>query len=964
MDLVMKRRQQRLQQEREMAALLGGGASNTTEDITATSVPSTPVPPTTSEKPVVSVESSVSSSVTSVGGASEVDSSLGTLSVTGGGEVEPTPVVEPLTQSKPSVLNDSYEDILSSYRIRRPRTSLISDSTSTPSSSVAPDPTPSSTISITAETERTLSPANTLSPTVDDKPAPLTNIDSSTSATPLETQNSLPSEVEEKSSIKSDSAESSTTVKEETLVPPPSSESTRAQSPPCSIRENPVPSANITASVLPDADEAFLSSVKIRRPRISVTSTPELPSTPTRTRTADSDTAKELEALLQRKPISILTEIQQRDILPKTDLSSGPSLSARVRSRSPSPAPETPVPIPAPVPATVPTDAVTPDESDENMAFLSSLKIRRPRLGVHTPEVAPSTPVITSAQRRNYDGGPTAEELEKALQRQTYIPQALKEEDIAPAVAATPVTPATPVRSYAAPLSSFTSTPTATPTVPTTPLPADVVYESSLAAIQRRRIETTLKYINTGTETYTKTTDSTTKSLEEYEIMLRQKELESDVKKLKKQLDDRLAAQDGTALLVSQAQSRNEELQSQIDEMTVRLQTYEHITPRLLSNTAPAKVSALPAPPPKLEQAYSAGDQVFAQFGKDWYTSSKVLDFDGESYTLSIGDTAERATMSKSKVFPTITKMIDDIRLAIKREAELNDRLPRMTEAYEAQIAGITKEIEEVTADIEDYKFFLGEDFCSTVDNNPENQATKSFQEETNTMLYLTKEVQALNEYAISRTKWYVGKSKDSGSGLLANLLDPLAAPQDLPPATKEEALRTSIFQFFDEKQNAAEIEDIVNHSCDYSRTKTNYNIIHTPNSISVFSGTDTLLEANIKDTLATSSRVTQQVALPTGLRARREENKPKPLDTARFRLTLNSWHSVGKPAMSEAPIYPYAILSNGDTSELGLDPAIPPEEYLTEPEFETVFGMRRSVFDTLPEYHKTFLRIQRKLVT
>jgi len=394
-----------------------------------------------------------------------------------------------------------------------------------------------------------------------------------------------------------------------------------------------------------------------------------------------------------------------------------------------------------------------------------------------------------------------------------------------------------------------------------------------------------------------------------------------------------------------------------------------------------AQLPDVPLPLPKI----NVGDAVLAMFSDHEYFVGHVTSESENSFVVKL-ENGDESEVSKEKVFPPMQSIMDCLSDTARKEAKIRQTYAEMEAAYKEEVAGLTAEIKQLREDYANMKAIYGVDVRQMLmkrvnKNRPEgddeeeqeefdedvasNELIRPYSLECDVACYAAK-VDEVEENRRGDTRWYTAKEQDADFWKhLSDDVDEITQPKPICHGR-----RVRFFQLYhDGDTNELELFQAKSY-CDKDLDPSRISIIDTFNEIWVYVGSDTTPEDEVEGTNA---------ALGLAERANDGRSPMTPVvvvhqgkEPLRFRACFTDW-KLAPPSKDktdekapekeddETKYYTYEQLLDRENLPDSVDES-QLEAYLTDDEFETVFGMRRSMFVSFPEWKQTELRIQKHL--
>jgi len=483
--------------------------------------------------------------------------------------------------------------------------------------------------------------------------------------------------------------------------------------------------------------------------------------------------------------------------------------------------------------------------------------------------------------------------------------------------------------------------------------------------------------------------------------------------RMKERIDTLESREKGQKDIQAQLTSEVESLRKQVADLDETLSVYRAPSAKKLAIVktpvvADAQLPDVPLPLPKI----SVGDAVLAMFSEHEYFTGHVTSELEDSYVVKL-ENGDESEVSKEKVLPPMQTILDCLKDTARKEEKIRQTYAEMEAAYKEEVAGLTAEVKQLREDYAKMKAVYGVDVRQMLmkrvnknrppkkekeDKEPEttsgeedkeedeeeeeeeeddeqqqfdddvacNELVRPYSLECDVACYAAK-VDEVEENRRGDTRWFTAVEQDVDFWKhLSDSVDEITQPKPICHGR-----RARFFQLYhDGDTNDLEVFQAKSF-CAKDLDPRRVSIIDTFNEIWVYVGGDTTPEAEAEGTNA---------ALGLAERANDGRSPMTPVvvvhqgkEPLRFRACFSDWKLVppasGEGAAKapeaaedeEAQYYTYEQLldrknlpESVDVSQL--------ETYLDDDAFETVFGMRRSMFVSLPEWKQTELRIKNHL--
>lgn len=468
----------------------------------------------------------------------------------------------------------------------------------------------------------------------------------------------------------------------------------------------------------------------------------------------------------------------------------------------------------------------------------------------------------------------------------------------------------------------------------------------------------------------------------------------------------------------AQLSAEVERLRKEVADLNQTLAVYRSPSARklALAKTPVVADAVLPDAAQTLPKI-AVGDVVLAEFSSNEYLVGHAIEENADTFVVRL-ETGDESEVSKEKVFPPLATIVDVLTDTARKEAKIRQTYAEMEAAYKAEVAGLTQELKAARDDYKRMKAVYGVDVREMLlkraeknrpppkkakavpasDDEDEdeldeeeefendlacNELVRPYSLECEVACYAAK-VDEVEENRRGNTRWYTAQGQDSDFwNRLSDSVDEVTQP--LPIC---HGRRARFFQLYHD----GDTDDLelyqARELCERDLDPHRVSIIDTFNEIWVYVGSDATPEAEIEGT---------QAALGLAEHANDGRSPMAPVvvvhqgkEPLRFRACFSNWTlappktpaadtASGADAGTAAASTPATGegASEGDSAEVRcltytqlLDRDHLPDDvdvtqletYLSDDEFERVFGMRRCIYVALPEWRQTELRIKNHL--
>ena len=476
-------------------------------------------------------------------------------------------------------------------------------------------------------------------------------------------------------------------------------------------------------------------------------------------------------------------------------------------------------------------------------------------------------------------------------------------------------------------------------------------------------------------------------------------------------LEERIVGQKN---VTEQLAAAKESLEKEVASLKETLALYRSPSARKLAvaktpDVVDMRLPDEPLPLPKI----AVGSEVLARYSEtEWY-SGHVTEETPDEFMVQV-DVGDSSGVSKNKVYPPMQLVLDVLADTARKEAAIRQAYAEMEAKYKAQVAGLKKELKDARDDYAKMKAVYGVDVrqmmlkraeknrpkktkaeaetaSSEEDEDEEdeddaenefecdlacNELVRPYSLECDVACYAAK-VDEVDENRRAATRWYtaVGQSDDFWKQL-SDQVDEVTQPNPVCHGR-----RARLFQLYHD----GDTDDLELYQaramCEKDLDPHRVSIIDTFNEVWVYVGSDATPDAEIEGT---------QAALGLAEHAQDGRSPDTPVvvvhqgkEPLRFRALFRNWRlSVPPEAEAEAEAekeegedgkavakvddmgnrtFTYKQLLERESLPADVDQSAL-DMYLSEDDFERVFGMRRSMFVALPEWKQTELRLRNRL--
>ena len=366
-----------------------------------------------------------------------------------------------------------------------------------------------------------------------------------------------------------------------------------------------------------------------------------------------------------------------------------------------------------------------------------------------------------------------------------------------------------------------------------------------------------------------------------------------------------------------------------------------------------------------LTPTFTKGEKVLAKFSDTDYISVEISDA-SEDKVVVTEDDGSTEELKQDRVFLPIEDLAEQLLNARETEMALRVRIKEMEDSYQAHLKALEEEMLEAKADYEKMKEIYSVDVRKLFyDKDAPNATVQTHETECNVACHVVDVLSDVTEMQRGEQVWL---TPADGTVKLWGPLSESSEEVVEPPASRRE-IHARLFQLYKTETNHDEIAEIQNFKQD-DLSEDHCYILDTNDEIYVYSGSHASLEDKYKATHMAMGAVKYDAehGKQTPVIDVSDDNLP-----LRFRLRFGDWKEVKREVQPEEAhaeavnvdgkkeVYTYKQLAERDNLPKTIDVAHL-ESYLTPDEFETIFGMRRSKFITLPGWKKIFLKRKLKL--
>lgn len=422
-------------------------------------------------------------------------------------------------------------------------------------------------------------------------------------------------------------------------------------------------------------------------------------------------------------------------------------------------------------------------------------------------------------------------------------------------------------------------------------------------------------------------------------------------------------------------------------------------TPEAASRLAP-----IAAAPVAAFGEIGVGEECLVQFSREEYCVRRVKEVTpGSEDVVVVSEDGEENVVTRAKVFPPLPALLERLGAIAGTEAAVRARHDAMERAYQAQIDGLKGELAERAGELEKLKKFYSVDLrkLQRRDKFGVSDVMRSYGMECDVVCYAAEHVDTVDEYSKNDNRWYTAnRGADELWAPLSDRVDELTQPPK-----RLMGRRARLFQLYrDGDVGSLEVFQ-ARALCQRDMSSSRVCIVDTFAEIFVYVGCNAPHQDEVEATNAAlgmakvfkdgRARDTPVVVVYEGKeplrfkahfanwtpRKSREEleiekaekaleEKEKSEGITRRMAEAGETDSEGKavPKVKAVPpededddgcreYYSYEQLKKPEALPVGVDRTCL-HEYLTEDDFEKVFGMRRSDFVALPEWRQIELRV------
>lgn len=421
-------------------------------------------------------------------------------------------------------------------------------------------------------------------------------------------------------------------------------------------------------------------------------------------------------------------------------------------------------------------------------------------------------------------------------------------------------------------------------------------------------------------------------------------------------------------------------------------------TPEAASALAP--VAAAPA---AAFEEIPVGGECLVQFSREEYCVRRVKESTpGAEEVVVVSDDGEENVVNRNKVFPPLPALLERLGMLAGTEAAVRERHDKMERAYQQQIEGLKAELAAAQGDLEKLRKFYSVDLrkMQRRDKFGVSDVMRSYGMECDVACYAAEHVDTIDEYSKNDNRWYTANR--GAEDLWAPLSD--RVDELTQPPKRLMGRRARLFQLYHDG-DVGSLEVFQARSlCQKDMSSSRVCIIDTFSEIFVYVGCNAPHQDELEATNAAlgmakvfkdgRTRDTPVVVVYEGkepLRFKahfsnwtpRKSREQADIEKAEAAMKEKEEKEGITRKMAEAgevdaegkavPIvkatkpeddddelgndyYSYEQLKKPDSLPVGVDRTCL-DSYLTEDDFEKVFGMRRSEFVTLPEWRQFELR-------
>lgn len=459
----------------------------------------------------------------------------------------------------------------------------------------------------------------------------------------------------------------------------------------------------------------------------------------------------------------------------------------------------------------------------------------------------------------------------------------------------------------------------------------------------------------------------------------------------------------------AEAIAKNEDLKKRIAELEEALAVYrtvpQHKTALSLTPDAASSRPPAPAAPPAGLAEVGVGERCLVQFSADEFCHRRVKGPAESSpdEVVVVSEDGEENVVSRKKVFPPLPALLARISELAAVEAAVRERHDAMEKAYQSQVAGLKDELAAAKNDLKRLRDFYAVDLrkLQRRDKFGVSDVVRSYGMECDVACYAAEHTDTIDEYTKNDNRWYTAnRGRDDLWAPLSDRVDEVTQPPK-----RLMGRRARLFQLYhDGDVGSLEVYQ-ARALCQRDMSSSRVCIIDTFKEIFVYVGCN----APHQDELDATNAALGMARVFKDGRTRQTpvivvyEGK-EPL---RFKAYFSNWvprkskeqiaaekeeEEEKKKADNEEKTQEAQNTSNDDADGTArpIAPALPPEDeddelgrdyysyeqlckpeklpvgvdrtcldsYLSDDDFEKVYGMRRSDFVALPEWRQTELRV------